>query len=148
MGGILELDTSGRVHGFAGSGRFPRDYREWEDLTPFQQGYVEALFAEVPPALVPNGDPETGESWDEEDPRGFSDLSPEALAMILADCDRQALVYTDRTPDQTDGRIFWSGRQHNVLRSRGFPPLTPYLSDEGRVCLKVASPSSSQMETK
>jgi hypothetical protein len=133
---MADFDTSGSVADLSPSAPkvngAPCPYT-WESLTPFQQGYVEALFAEVPSRLVPNGDPETGESWDEEDPRGFSDLSPEALTRIVSDCERHLNNNTTRRAYATDlrGAYFWENRQGG-LELPDFPPLVPVLSEDGK----------------
>lgn len=96
----------------------------WEDLSPFAQGYVEALFA---------GSPELhGDGSDTRD-AGFRDLSPEALAMILGDCEVAASIL-GRNHLTSDGQWFWNGGE----RRPGFPPLTVSLNDEGKVCLQPA----------
>jgi hypothetical protein len=126
------FDTSGFVAMRTHSLGIVTQSVRWTDLTPFQQGYVEALFASI--SELPSGtNPPAGE-WR---PFAFSDLSPEALALILRDCERQATVYTDRKPDVLDGQIFWDGRKNHVLRPYGFPPLTVSLNDAGKVCLST-----------
>lgn len=131
------LDTSGSVsaislQGLDGTSRYEAEtYGKrycWSELTPFAQGYVEALFADL--ADAPRS------FWDSCFPRGehaFSDLSPEALAMILADCERGRSIYAKARQD--DGRHFWRWRQVEGARY-GFPPLTVYLDDAGNVCLR------------
>jgi hypothetical protein len=122
------LDTSGRV---AGTHAGIAVWYEFEDLSPFQQGYVEALFADMRRLGI-----EGHREFEYRDNR-FSDLSPAALAMIIRDCEGQAKAYTDRVPDTVDGGIFWSGRQG--WRLRGFPPLTITLSDGGKIELAAQS---------
>lgn len=124
----FSFDTSGfvtlRREDASWKGR-PRPDIYWEDLTPFAQGYVEALFAGSP-ALH-------GDGSDTRD-AGFRDLSPEALAMILGDCEQRLSVGGDWPNTTTAGEMFWLSRQRG--RQVAFPPLTPYLSDDGKVCLK------------
>lgn len=60
---------------------------------------------------------------------GFSDLSPEALAMILADCALRAAGLDDL--DREDGALFWAERQAGKWLA--FPPLTVSLGDGGKV---------------
>lgn len=73
-------------------------------------------------------------------PFGFSDLSPEALALILRDC--EAYEASGRVVglwrgDADQGAHFW--RWRSQAADAAFPPLTPYLSDEGKVCLREAA---------
>lgn len=129
------LDTSGRVpvaYPYLGY-----DWT-WEALTPFTQGYVEALFASMdrrgPPdwAICNNG--KTREGY-KSALVGFSDLAPETLARIIADCAaRQASKADCVQPTKDGGRSFWTRRQAGDRPA--FPPLTPYLGDDGKVYLK------------
>lgn len=111
------LDTSGAVpmpsaHG--GSVPF-----RWGGLSPFAQGYVEALFASAEDALrYPDTGPGIGGGH-----YGFSDLAPEALALILRKCGPEAQRLWGDTRE--GGRLFWSSF-----------PLAPYLGDDGRVYLR------------
>jgi len=122
----FKLDTSGEVQNVpTGIAGICGDYR-WSDLTPFQQGYVEVLFA--------NQDTEWANRpwlWGGMDRPGFSDLSPEALARIIADCEVAASIL-GRDNRSEDGAWFWNGGK----RQPGFPPLTPYLSEDGKIHLK------------
>ena len=187
---IFTLDTSGEVTilrpNFWGDG--DRVVR-WSDLSPFAQGYVEALFASLPffhmecPACEWDcivGPPGLGDlgiccplcaedngrtvtvrtearvsrDWtgtvegSDDRKKGFSDLSPEALALILRDCTRalETKLWGDSVGD---GRLFWSerqeelfsgfwGGQQTLLCETLFPPLAVTLSDDGKVCLKEA----------
>lgn len=114
----------------------------WSSLSPFAQGYVEALFGDL------NGRRIRATS-DGLNPYRFSDLSPEALAMILADCERRlrhcpsegsdpgpSFARTGEVPREC-GRRFWKWRQQG--NTKNFPPLTPYLADDGKVHLRVAA---------
>jgi hypothetical protein len=111
------LDTSGEVacdeHGWA---------HVWSDLTPFQQGYVEA-------ALRPREGlyyPLTSRF------AGFSDLAPETLAAMLKDCEawqRELRLASPATA--ASGAGFWEDRRRGLWRH--FPPLTLYLGDDGKV---------------
>lgn len=103
----------------------------WAHLSPFAQGYVEALFADF-----------AREGWAALQvaigrPFGFSDLSPEAFAMILGDCERHLDNNPTRRLYATDlqGAYFWENRQAG-LEHPDFPPLTVSLNDEGKVCLR------------
>ncbi len=112
------LDTSGFV---------PHSY-QWSDLSPFEQGYVEAMFAsEYRGARLG-------------DAKGFSDLAPETLAAILRDCEifRSGYglpeSYMANQKASKRGGEMWHSRQ-----TGGFdilPPLTPYLDDTGKVRLR------------
>jgi hypothetical protein len=100
----------------------------WSDLDAFTQGYVEALFASVEyPACQ-----DTAYL-----PKGFSDLVPEALAMILADCGAAAKSPGLYGKLAGHGALFWSERQRGLLNEDGptFPPLTVSLGDDGKVRL-------------
>lgn len=130
----FQLDTSGVVEWRPTFERQAMVWA-WTDLSPFKQGYVEALFASLPRELI-------AEWSDRVLPLvypGFRHLAPEALALILKDCAGYApaepRAYNEDSLRQM-GRAFW------VLRARGvlpaFPPLAVYLDDDGKVCLKVA----------
>lgn len=173
------LDTSGVVLPFH---RYdlqwnaePVGYR-WPDLSPFAQGYVEALLRDAWDQGVVILD-RWGDGEDDTDQNrpGFSDLSPEALALILRDCEamRETPIGADpflRDAPRSDiplahwlaqrgtlreaGAAFWAYRngdkdaflRANVITivvlgkveaaAKAFPPLTPYLSDDGKVCLR------------
>jgi hypothetical protein len=118
------LDTSGAV-------RLRRDKIRlntlWSDLDPFTQGYVEALFAsEI--------EDDIGAKVSFARLYGFSDLAPEALAIILADCAEFSAnpIYRDVELTAEHGRLFWRLRQAGCP---DFPPLTVSLGDDGKVRL-------------
>ena len=119
----------------------------WGDLSPFAQGYVEAMaranFEAV--ALLPSDNDENGlckhcgrDNTGEEDgpcsddcPRQeirFADLAPETLARIIADCDARFSGWFERC--RADGVWFWKTRQRG--EQPDFPPLTIRLGDDGR----------------
>lgn len=154
----FKLDTSGRVpvaYPYLG-----HDWT-WEVLTPFQQGYVEAMFASArfvvvecsicdwdaeiarplanwPKLSCPNCGGITDEVFGSLCSKGFSDIAPETLARIIADCkayQRPEITYT-----ADEGRGFWEWRQmgEGVDYEYAFPPLTPYLGDDGKVYLREA----------
>lgn len=130
-------------------------------LSPFTQGYIEALFADLPVrscgwCKTPADEaaaktrcrrhPQCTKSVRQERARlyakRFSDLAPEALARIIADC--EAYLSTARRAVSDDakwGRNFWRLRQaggYGAERAGGFrkgrfPPLTVQLGDDGKV---------------
>jgi hypothetical protein len=97
----------------------------WSDLTPFQQGYVEALFASYQNAV--HGDANAG--------LRFSDLAPEALALIQKDCERVCDLAGTDGGSPVVGAAFWRNRQGGTA---SFPPLTVTLGDDGKVHLRAA----------
>ena len=140
----------------------------WPDLSPFVQGYVEAASAELQrsfcrvhsatraehplsryvrcTACGARGIPSNGRRKPGRTRRvtwlkvRFSMWSPEALALILRDCEAASGPPHPRAvvgAANAAGRLFWYTRQHGKLPS--FPPLTPYLADDGKVCLKEAA---------
>lgn len=132
----FKLGTSGFVEGRPQGIRTKRFY--WSDLDAFRQGYVEALLTSFQEVLAESGRliPERAE-----DRFGFSDLAPETLARIMEDCGRR-LTHIPHYRREDDARnaeygcLFWTRRQAGDLTSFGFPPLTPYLADDGKVHLK------------
>ena len=121
-GEAYKLDTSGEVDLTFAEG-IPAEIaggHRWSDLSRFTQGYIEALFASICP--------------DEDGSRemrapAFSDLAPETLARIIADCEaRVSMGWLDRPED---GRWFWVSRQNGNLNAH--PPLTVQLGDDGKV---------------
>lgn len=113
----FKLDTSGIVDFHVGS---LNSFRMWKDLSPFEQGYVEALLRFANDHL---GDVHSNQY-------GFSDLAPETLAQIREDC----TVMEDEKKwlnKIEDGYWFWTSRQIGNLSY--MPPLTLYLSDDGKL---------------
>lgn len=123
------FDTSGTVRrpGFARP-------LSWGDLSPFEQGFVEAaarafwegLGDDVGAAMAHLGHKVC-----------FSDLAPDTLAAILKDCESFLERMGGNAP-AARGRGFWAGRQRGVWADFGLAPLTPYLGDDGRLHLKAA----------
>lgn len=122
------LDTSGDV-------MIPKpdaamdDFVCWDDLTPFEQGYVEAMLTESRKRLFHN-------PYDAYRARasGFRDLAPETLAMVRRDCEAALSdEYSLAREMAHEGGIFWGERQGGS--EPRFPPLTPYLGDDGKVYL-------------
>lgn len=100
----------------------------WADLSPFTQGYVEALFHDFTNAL------EVGHSYKQP---AFSDLAPETLARIMEDCEaceNEVMAAYPEDRRRKAGAWFWSERQAGKMGA--FPPLTPYLGDDGKVYLR------------
>lgn len=132
----VALDTSGRVLALPNAPNAAPAYC-WSDLSPFAQGYTEAMFADAGLAVVDQwgeGEDEQDENW-----AGFSDLAPETLATILKDCELWLVGFPGRNPhsDLPDsGRLFWEIRQSGKRDS--FPPLKPYLHDDGTIRLSSA----------
>jgi len=129
------LDTSGRV---AGDIDGLAVWYEFEDLAPFAQGYVEAIFAGLEhPGYI---DVEPGNTDAGHIPVGFRHLAPEALAMILRDCEGLSGIYSDTA---RGGALFWSDRLGGHFLGLNpqtrFPPLRVYLNDDGKVALSQAS---------
>lgn len=118
------LDTSGAVYGqspqWGGTCIF------WSDLSPFAQGYVEAMLIESA-----RGWTDTGKLV-----VSFSELHPEALDMILRDCEVLArrVGYMAKA-DAEMGALVWAQRQDGKISA--FPPLRVYLDDGGKVRLEV-----------
>lgn len=81
------LDTSGAVVAPIGSHNANTGPLAWASLDAFTQGYIEALFFTEEESLR---FPDTGEGLGGRmngGDIGFSDLAPEALASIIADCE-------------------------------------------------------------
>lgn len=132
MADTLTLDTSGGIewvpHPYPGC----KGKTYWTDLDPFTQGYVEALFAGA--ARWTEGRCLTTlQEW-----AGFSDLAPEALAMILLDCERWLARYPKTKRAREKGANAWRYRQEQLVKRPDFPPLTPTLGDDGKVYLREA----------
>lgn len=135
----FQFDTFGCICIVDGPGQY--DFREfyWFDLSPGVQGCIAAMLEE---ACQDRGFRaqwfiERGNLW----PPGFSDLHPDTLARIIADWD-DFLANPDfwRVDSVVNGRQFQEQRQRGEWGAHGFPPDTPYLSEDGKVCLRP-SPS-------
>lgn len=75
-------------------------------------------------------------------PLRFSDLSPEALALILEDCANFENFSSGLgfKTGEVEGRRFWIGRANGQLTgawAAAFPPLRVYLDDAGKVRLSA-----------
>lgn len=119
----------------------------WPDLSPFVQGCMKAATEELDRLL--RADPgnylDGGEAVSyigPEEHHRFDAWDPSALALILRDCEKGVGIETfvwgrEYNANDAGGRCFWSDRQAG--RWPDFPPQQPYLSDEGRVCLRDAA---------
>lgn len=110
-------------------------------MTPFNEGYTQALRDSLP-----------------EDQRN-APLAPETVQRIVEDCAAFSdMLQSDYSSAQVRrmARDFWrarngeepvrvfaefSGWRKLVERSRTFPPLTPYLDDDGKVYLRPTGAS-------
>ena len=145
----LTLDTSGEV-GPLPAGAWNERFMRWDDLSSFAQGYIAAMFEAAWESagfrsqwLLRDviGDVRE-EEWRNTRP-GFSDLSPDALALILADCEAFDDL-TSGSPRKMDwGLTSEMGSQFRAARQRrdyrAVPPLTVSLGDEGKVHLAEAA---------
>ncbi len=117
----FQLDTTGEV-----SSRIsPTVFLTWEDLSPFTQGYVEALIANDALPL-----------YNVATPPGFRHLAPETLARIIEECERCERGYRAlgiQTIERFAGFNVWTLQQAGTLVEQGFPPLTVHLGDDGKV---------------
>lgn len=115
----FQLDTTGEVR--TPTTPAARPGLRWADLTPFTQGYIEALIKAANQTLSFNPKHPFR-------PNGFSDLAPETLARIIADC---AAVQAVGLPDTLEaGQTAWEARQQGMTH---FPPLIIQLGDDGKV---------------
>jgi len=141
------LDTSGAVAtGDAAQGTYWAYF--WPDLSPFERGYTRKALEDLNEALRanPGNYLDGGEGVEYIGPTvGFSDLSPEALGVIRKDCKLAENnsyawhTWLDRVGVE-GGKNFWESRQKpHRWYAKTFPPLTVFLSDEGRVCLREAT---------
>lgn len=127
----FELDTSGTV--LTTDRSFGGGYIKWSDLSPFVQGYVEALFADEGGVLSLLMERYAHEGVQVR----FDDLAPETLARIIADCEGARDGYRVANT-KACGASFWAGRNDppgcwRYLVTDGFPPLTVNLGDDGKV---------------
>lgn len=149
------LDTSGVVLGETrpnGKGGVQPDGAwTWRALDAFTQGYIAALFesegddlrtanralALAETGLMPDDDesPESAAAFEALYPVGFSDLAPDTLARIVADCAAvtgDGAQYSHSRDYAHEGAAFWSDRIHGAL-DQPLPPLTVQLGDAGKV---------------
>lgn len=139
------IDTSGYVPmGAEHSRAAGRDLAginwRWSDFSLFEQGYVEALLTDLDRARMASYRAAAWGSKGRSVPirPAFSWLSPEALAMILVDC--ECAQHPDWTYSAHDGWHLWSDRQAGKWAT--LPPLRVSLSDDGKVHLSAQSQGS------
>lgn len=129
----FQFDTSGEVRGVYGmpyAGCKAADVM-WPDLSPGAQGCIAEMLQEVNRQL---------QAATESDFRfGYSHLHPDTLARIIADWERFEREHI--LGKTLSGEAYWKMRQAGDLHSEFTPcrPVTPYLNDEGKVCLKEQS---------
>lgn len=128
----VALDTSGRVAGDVGGLAV---WREFEELSPFQQGYVKAALHRLSVDLLA----QWLDDVDAYRAPAFRDLAPEALAAMLKDCQEVGDYAEFFAVDP--GTSFWLNRQsewpawgeRRLRLVPRFPPLTLYLGDDGKI---------------
>lgn len=121
------FDTSGKVQDRRT--QWVRFWK-WSDLSPFVQGYVEALLGSFCEEL----DDYSDQGGCSRRFFGFSDLAPETLARIIEDCAEACFRFTKQ--DGQAGKWFWLKRQRGDFEPPmcgGFPSLTVHLDDNGKV---------------
>jgi hypothetical protein len=126
MSAAFTLDTSGSI--WSAPEGIARRLMTWRDLSPFAQGYVEAMFTASYGDI--RADIAGAQGWDGDREPAFADLAPETLARIIADCEAFVAEPTVIV-DARYGRNFWRVRQRGDLPK--FPPLTVQLGDDGKV---------------
>jgi hypothetical protein len=123
------LDTTGYI--LRGDptlvGRTVRFY--WSELSPFAQGYTEAMLAELQAAV----DAKRYGLWQRS---AFSDIAPETLARIIEDCAWLCTDAKSRAANAEAGREAWSVRQAGDMAHAA--PLTVELVD-GKVHFREAA---------
>lgn len=112
--------------------------REWPDFEPHEHHDFPASFTDVTGTrwdIVRHG-----REWKRTDCQtpgefpGFSNLAPETLVRIMEDCAAR-LARSIRLGSTKDGADFWRARQRGGWEVT-FPPLTPYLVDDGLIRLR------------
>jgi hypothetical protein len=129
----FQFDTSGKAYRSISETTLEAVY--WSDLSPFVQGYVEAMMQAANEVVWP-GIPQFRNAMGGALDLKFSDLAPENLARIMEDCERFAKEFGE-WPGKEHGYGWWIGRQRGSY-SPQFPPLTVYLGDDGKVYLRDA----------
>lgn len=107
-------------------------YLTWFDLSPGVRGCIAVMLEEVHrDCHWATGD--FGASDDYSAKPGFRHLHPDTLARIIADVAKSA--ENDRfASSEHGGRSLWIARQ--VPGLDGFSPLTLYLDEAGKMCLR------------
>lgn len=131
------LDTSGSVRLPGKDPALSRD-RHWAHLTPFAQGYVEAMFAEIARKCPSRrfARLQRAKSYGWSVALGFSDLAPATLARIMADCAAWRTLYPNTNQGEAGGASFWRLRTEQIVERPDFPPQAPYLGEDGLVYLR------------
>jgi hypothetical protein len=132
--GDFKLDTSGRVPVAVSGGH---TLAEWPDLSPFVQGYVEALLKGLYRQEQDAAAAKLGRAPMPAFARYcFRHLAPETLAPIIEDCERADHLRPGASTagDTASGEQLWTLRQAGKLDR--FPPQTLYLCDDGKVRFK------------
>lgn len=124
----FKFDTSGSVLVKRFS-EVPSDYVFWSDLSPFAQGYVEAMLRGQNERIAKVLKPGLNFRL-----LAFSDLAPETLARIMEDCELYCKNRFSEQQPASVGRMFWAIRQNNELSQLW--PLIVSLGDDGKVYLK------------
>ena len=141
------LDTSGTVHGVpgapAGQGTYHPVDLDWCDLTPFAQGYIEALMGDFVAGLLTQtvgfDHPHIVAFGEKVRALAFHDLAPETLARIISDCAEMTDDEGDYTSgDREGGAEYWQDRQATLHPERLPPgsfwtPLTIQLGADGLI---------------
>lgn len=134
------LDTSGAVVGPSRDESGPEWVKLWPDLSPFAQGYIEAMpWEDLNDKEFEHRCNTVGQGAEYPE-LGFRDLASETLAAILRDCAAWLAKYPagpEYANDAVnDGAYLWKDRQNGLYVEDAFPPLTLYLGDNGKVYLK------------
>jgi hypothetical protein len=115
----FQFDTAGRVL-VQGQAKFPI-LTEWSDLSPFEQGYINAAMESFCAELAKDYKTVC-----------FGCLASETLARIMDDCERYAYEHPRHASEH--GGMFWMRRQRDEWPT--FPPLTVYLGNDGKIYFK------------
>lgn len=121
------LDTSGAIRLVPARSDPDGPIYRWSDLTPFAQGYVEAMLASVDRSVGGFSFP------------AFSDLAPATLSRIIGDCEAADHLRpgVSAEGDRASGAQFHAMRQSGLFAVR-FPPLTVSLGEDGLIYLAEA----------
>lgn len=92
-----------------------------KELTPFTQGYVEALLADALPL------------FNVATPPKCTSLSPGAWSQVEADCSAWLEGLPSRYKTRQQGMAFWNKRQARHFKQDVFPVLTVRLGDDNKL---------------